>query len=327
MTDFPAGDGALQIFKFRAGTSNPTFLLRKNGKEFVLRHKSPVQVYIGYHKVDVEYKIMSALGETSFPVPKTYLFCEDKTIMGEEFYVMEYIKSRQFPDANLPGMAPEERKAIFEAVMKTLAQLQSLETDKLQLDCIGNKDNFFHQRLDVLYEGYKRTEMKPIPKVHQLIEWLRKNIPKDDKKPVIHHTDFRIPNMLFHPEQSQVLAVIDWEAASWGHPFEDLAYFCMAYHYPAELDIMPGFKVAYSSDGIPSEEDMLSLYCELTGHSLPLPNWTYFLALVYFRVVVNIQTVFAQLSAGGLDLPFSFKGVDDLLEPMVQHACKLVGLK
>jgi len=273
-------------------------------------------------------------GQVPYEIPSQFLTAssEDSIIrksisLLHALSTLLCLQGRQFPDANLPGLPPEERKAIFEAAIKTLVQLQSIDTDKLNLDCIDDKENFFQQRLDTLYEGYKRTEMKAIPKVHQLMEWMRENIPKDDKKPVIHHTDFRIPNMLFHPEQSQVLAVIDWEAASWGHPFEDLAYFCLAYHYPAELDIMPGFKVAYYSEGIPSEEAMLSLYCELTGYTLPLPNWTYFLALIFFRVVVNIQTVFAQLSAGGVDLPFSFKGVDDLLEPLVHHACKVVGLK
>ncbi|XP_078352098.1 acyl-CoA dehydrogenase family member 11-like [Oculina patagonica] len=327
LVGFPEGDGELKIFKFRAGTSNPTFLLRKNGKEFVLRHKSPVELYAGYHKVDVEYKIMSALGKASFPVPKMYLFCEDKTIMGEEFYVMEYIKARQFPDHNLPDVSPDQRKAIYEVAIRTLVQLQSVEIDKLQLDGIGDKENYFKQRIDLLYEGYKRTEMKEIPKVHRLVEWLKDNIPKDGKKPVIHHTDFRISNMLFHPEEAQVLALIDWEAATWGHPFEDLAYFCFSYHYPEELDIMPGFKVRYISEGIPSEEALLSLYCELTGNSLPLPNWSFFLAIICLRVVVNIQTMFAQLAAGGVELPFSFKGVDDLLEPLVKHACTILGLQ
>ncbi|KAL9969767.1 hypothetical protein ACROYT_G022024 [Oculina patagonica] len=327
LVDFPAGEGELKIFKFRAGTSNPTFLLQKNGKEFVLRHKSPVQVYIGYHKVDVEYKIMSALGEASFPVPKMFLFCEDKKIMGQEFYVMEYIKARQFPDANLPSVPPDQRKSMFETVIRTLVQLQSVDTDKLQLDGIGDKVNFLQQRLDILYEGYKRTKIKEIPKVQRLVEWLKDNIPKDGRKPVIHHADFRIPNMLFHPEESQVLAVIDWEAASWGHPFEDLAYICFPHHYPAELEVLPGVKLGYYSAGIPSEEALLSLYCELTGNSLPLPNWSFFKALVLFRVFVNIQTGFAQFSAGGFEFPVSLQGMGDLLEPILELACTTVGLK
>ncbi|KAJ7358643.1 acyl-CoA dehydrogenase member 11 [Desmophyllum pertusum] len=135
----------------------------------------------------------------------------------------------------------------------------------------------FMFQLDMLYEGYKRTERKPIPKVNRLMEWLRDNIPKDGKAPVIHHDDFRISNMLFHPEESQILAVIDWEATSWGHPFEDLAYFCLPFHYPGECEFVPDFKLGYYSEGIPKEEALLSLYCELTGDSLPLPNWTFFM--------------------------------------------------
>ncbi|XP_020627779.1 acyl-CoA dehydrogenase family member 11-like isoform X2 [Orbicella faveolata] len=327
LVDFPTGDEELKMFKFRAGTSNPTFLLRKNGKEFVLRHKSPVEVHVGYHKVDVEYKIMSALGKTSFPVPKMYLFCEDKTIMGQEFYLMEYIKGRQFPDANLPGVPPDQRKVIFEAAIRTLAQLQSVDTDKLDLDGIGDKENFFHQRLDMLYEGYKQSEIKEIPKAHQLMKWLTENIPKDDKKPVIHHTEFRISNMLFHSEQCQILAVIDWEAASWGHPFEDLAYFCFPHHFPPQLDIFPAFKIGYRSEGIPSEEAMLSLYCELTGDTLPLPNWSFFLVLVFFRVITNIQNGIAQLRSGAHEFPLSIDDLVTMLEPVVGHACTIAGLK
>jgi len=327
LVDFPTGDEELKMFQFRTGTSNPTFLLRKNGKEFVLRHKAPVEVYIGYHKVDVEYKIMSALEKTSFPVPKMYLFCEEKTIMGQEFYVMEYIKGRQFPDANLPGVPPDQTKAIFEAAIRTLVQLHSVDTDKLDLDGIGDKENFFHQKLDMLYEGYKRTEMKKNPKAHLLMEWLKKNIPKDGKKAVIHHNDFRVSNMLYHPEQSEVLAVIDWEAASWGHPFEDLAYFCFPYHFPEEIDVIPGFKIGYRSEGIPSEDAMLSLYCELTGQSLPLPNWSFFLALVFFRVLTNIQNGIAQLRSGAQEFPISIDDLAAMLEPVVEHACTIAGLK
>ncbi|CAH3043292.1 unnamed protein product [Pocillopora meandrina] len=327
LVDFPKGDGELRIFKFRAGTSNPTFLLQKNGKDFVLRHKATFQIYAGFHKVDVEHRIMSALGEASFPVPKMYLFCEDKSIMGQEFYVMEYIKGRQFPDANLPGVPADQPKAIFEAAIRALAQLQSLDTDQLTLEGIGDKEDVLKQRMDMLFEAYKKTERKSNPKAHRLMEWLRDKKPNDGKKPVIHHEDFRISNILWHPNESQALAVIDWEGACWGHPFEDLAYFCFPFHFPAALEFMPAGKIGYYSEGIPSEEALLSLYCDLTGNSLPLPNWKFFLGLVFFRVIVNIQTVVSQVSDGGGEFPLTIKSMSDLLEPLVEHACTIVGLQ
>lgn len=327
LVDFPEGDGELKIFKFRTGTSNPTFLLQKNGKDFVLRHKAPFQIYAGFHKVDVEHRIMSALGEASFPVPKMYLFCEDKSIMGQEFYVMEYIKGRQFPDANLPGIPADQTKAIFEAAIRALAQLQSLDTDQLNLEGIGDKEDVLKQRMDMLFEAYKKTERKSNPKAHRLMEWLRDKKPNDGEKPVIHHEDFRISNILWHPNEPQALAVIDWEGACWGHPFEDLAYFCFPFHFPAALELMPGGKIGYYSEGIPSEEALLSLYCDLTGNGLPLPNWNFFLGLVFFRVIVNIQTVVSQVSDGGGEFPLTIKSMSDLLEPLVEHACTIVGLQ
>ncbi|XP_058962124.2 acyl-CoA dehydrogenase family member 11 isoform X2 [Pocillopora verrucosa] len=270
---------------------------------------------------------MSALGEASFPVPKMYLFCEDKSIMGQEFYIMEYIKGRQFPDANLPGVPADQTKAIFEAAIRALAQLQSLDTDQLNLEGIGDKEDVLKQRMDMLFEAYKKTERKSNPKAHRLMEWLRDKKPNDGEKPVIHHEDFRISNILWHPNEPQALAVIDWEGACWGHPFEDLAYFCFPFHFPAALEFMPAGKIGYYSEGIPSEEALLSLYCDLTGNGLPLPNWKFFLGLVFFRVIVNIQTVVSQVSDGGGEFPLTIKSMSDLLEPLVEHACTIVGLQ
>ncbi|XP_022799065.1 acyl-CoA dehydrogenase family member 11-like [Stylophora pistillata] len=156
---------------------------------------------------------------------------------------MEYIKGRQFPDANLPGVPADQTKAIFEAAIRTLALLQSLDTDKLNLEGIGDKEDVLKQRMDMLFEAYKQTERKSIPKAHQLMEWLRNHKPNDDKKPVIHHEDFRISNILWHPEEAQALAVIDWEGACWGHPFEDLAFFCFPFHFPAALEFTPVLKI------------------------------------------------------------------------------------
>ncbi|XP_073247761.1 acyl-CoA dehydrogenase family member 11-like [Porites lutea] len=327
LADFPPEEGELKVFKFSAGTSNPTFLLRKNGKEFVLRHKSPVEMYVGYHKVDVEYKIMSALSGASVPVPKMYLFCEDKTVMGQEFYVMEYIKGRQFPDANLPGVPADQTRAIFEAAIRTLVQLQTVNTDGLHLEGLGDKENYFQARLEKLYEGYKRTERKAVPKAHQLMEWLKNNLPKENRKPVIYHADYRISNMIFKEDEPQILAVIDWEAACWGHPYEDLAYFCFPFHFPAELEVLPTGKVGYYSEGIPSEESLLSLYCQLSGETLPLPDWTFFLGLTFFRVIVNIQTVLAQLTDSPVPFPFPVESIANMLEPLADYACSFVGVK
>eukprot|EP01120_Amphizonella_sp_Union-15-10_P015893 TRINITY_DN8253_c0_g1_i2.p1 TRINITY_DN8253_c0_g1~~TRINITY_DN8253_c0_g1_i2.p1 ORF type:complete len:259 (-),score=35.65 TRINITY_DN8253_c0_g1_i2:372-1148(-) len=222
--NLPQFKGNIQAFlQFDSGQSNPTFYLRDSeNNEFVLRKKPPGKLLIGAHQIEREYKVMNALKTTNVPVPTLYLLCTDDSIIGTPFYIMKYIKGRVL-DAKLIDYSPEERSLIYKAMARVLANLHSLDFKSIGLENFAKHGDYFKRQIDTWTRQYVQSKTRDIPEMDKLILWLPKLVPQEDEVCIVHG-DFRLDNMLFHPTKPEVLAVLDWELSTLGHPLSDLAY-------------------------------------------------------------------------------------------------------
>eukprot|EP01120_Amphizonella_sp_Union-15-10_P015894 TRINITY_DN8253_c0_g1_i3.p1 TRINITY_DN8253_c0_g1~~TRINITY_DN8253_c0_g1_i3.p1 ORF type:complete len:363 (-),score=58.95 TRINITY_DN8253_c0_g1_i3:39-1127(-) len=287
--NLPQFKGNIQAFlQFDSGQSNPTFYLRDSeNNEFVLRKKPPGKLLIGAHQIEREYKVMNALKTTNVPVPTLYLLCTDDSIIGTPFYIMKYIKGRVL-DAKLIDYSPEERSLIYKAMARVLANLHSLDFKSIGLENFAKHGDYFKRQIDTWTRQYVQSKTRDIPEMDKLILWLPKLVPQEDEVCIVHG-DFRLDNMLFHPTKPEVLAVLDWELSTLGHPLSDLAYNCVPYFYPEEFggSIKP---TGESSDGIPSFEEYLEWYC--TEAKRPkIQRMEFPLAFSFFRSAAIMQGV------------------------------------
>ena len=219
------------VRQFSGGQSNPTFLIETPKRKYVLRKKPPGELLRGAHMIEREYRVFSALQGSDVPVPRVYLLCEDDVVVGTPFYVMEYIDGRVFQDPSLPGVEATERGKIYDAMGETLAALHSIDWQAVGLADFGKHSAYVERQVRLWTKQFRAAETDPNPAMEKLIEWLPENIPDDDVT-TIAHGDFRLENLIFHPAESRVLALLDWELATLGHPLSDLAFNCMVYHLP-----------------------------------------------------------------------------------------------
>ncbi len=287
----------LSVRQFRLGQSNPTFLLSSGDKKFVLRKQPPGKLLPSAHAVDREYRILKALWETDVPVPKTYLLCEDVSVIGKTFFVMEYKEGRIFRDPTAPEAANiTERVAIFDAMTKILAEIHVQDWKALGLSDYGKPGNYMHRQVHRWTKQYRSAQTDDIESVDNLIPWLQENIPENDET-TIAHGDYRLENIIFDAEEPRVIAVLDWELSTLGHPLADLAYNCMLYH----INMPGGRSYGYTGRdikalGIPSEEEYLAGYLRHTGRD-EISDWDFFMAFSMFRFTSIIQGVYKR----GLD--------------------------
>ncbi|NIS59556.1 MAG: phosphotransferase [Proteobacteria bacterium] len=289
--------GILTVRQFGYGQSNPTFLVSASGKEYVLRKKPPGKLLPSAHAVDREYRILKALNDTDVPVPETYLLCEDESIIGTAFYVMELIKGRIFRDPTASQVSDaKERAAIFDAMNETLAKIHLVDWNKLGLADYGKPGNYMARQVSRWTKQYEASKTDEIRSMNNLIQWLAKNIPEDDST-TIAHGDYRLENLIIHPTEPRVIAVLDWELSTLGHPLADLAYNCMLYHLPASGGRLSGYGgLDLKALGIPSEANYVATYCRRTGRN-KIANWEFFLAFGMFRLAAIVQGVYKR----GLD--------------------------
>jgi aminoglycoside phosphotransferase (APT) family kinase protein len=289
--------GRLAVRQFEYGQSNPTFLLTAGGKEYVLRKKPPGKLLPSAHAVDREYRILQALNDTDVPVPKTYLLCEDESIIGTAFYVMEFVEGRIFRDATASeASGPAERAAIFDFMNDTLAKIHLVDWKALGLTDYGKPGNYMTRQVGRWTKQYEASKTEEIQSMNNLIQWLPENVPDDDSTTIVHG-DFRLENIIIHPTEPRVLAVLDWELSTVGHPLGDLAYNCAGYHMPATGGLRAGYSgLDLKELGIPSEGDYTGAYCRRTGRK-EIPNWAFFLAFSMFRLASIVQGVYKR----GLD--------------------------
>jgi aminoglycoside phosphotransferase (APT) family kinase protein len=284
--------------KFSGGQSNPTFKLSAGGQDYVLRRKPPGELLKSAHAVDREYRVISALRDTDVPVPRTYILCEDDAVIGSMFYVMEYKEGRILWDPLLPECRDNtERAAIYDAMNQTMAALHSVEVEAVGLSDFGRPGNYFERQTGRWSKQYRASETQSIPAMGTLMEWLVAEMPEDDGTLTLVHGDYRLDNMMFHPTQPHVIALLDWELCTLGHPLADLANQCMAWMLPRQGRIMGLAGVDRQSLGIPSDEEYIARYCERTGRD-GIENWNFYLVFSLFRLAAIMQGIVKRAQIG-----------------------------
>ncbi len=286
--------GPLDVKQFAGGQSNPTFLLSAGGKHYVLRKKPPGVLLKSAHQVDREFRVMKALAATEVPVPKMYVLCEDESIIGTSFYVMEFLDGRIFRDPQLPGLSASERAAIYDGMNDVLARLHKVDLAKTGLGDFGKPGNYFERQIARWIMQYRAAQTDDIAEMEKLIEWMPRHIPADDSV-TIAHGDYRLENSIFHPSEPRMIAVLDWELATIGHPLADLAYNCMGYHVmnPRQGGLVG---IDFKATGIPTERDYVSRYCERVGRGA-IDDWSFYVSFSVFRLASISQGVYKR----GLD--------------------------
>ncbi|GAB3278131.1 phosphotransferase family protein [Parahaliea aestuarii] len=287
----PGLEGDLSAEKFPGGQSNPTFKLSSGDRAFVLRRKPPGELLPSAHAVDREFRVISALQDTDVPVPRTYVLCEDDSVIGSMFYVMEYMEGRILWDPLLPEAKDNsERSAYYDAMNRTMAALHSVDVEKVGLADYGKPGNYFERQVGRWTKQYRASEMERIESMEKLISWLPANMPADDGTVSLVHGDYRLDNMMFHPSRPEVIALLDWELSTLGHPLADLANQCMAWMLPRDSSMKGLAGVDRAALGIPSDEEYIARYCERTGRG-GIENWNFYLAFSLFRLAAIVQGI------------------------------------
>lgn len=290
----PGYAGGLCVQQFEGGQSNPTFLLQSGDRRFVLRKKPPGALLRSAHQVDREFRVMSALAGSGVPVPETHLLCEDESVIGTSFYVMQWVEGRVIADARLPGMSRHERTALYDEVIRVLATLHGLDPEALGLAEFGRPGNYYSRQISRWSRNYEASRTESIPAMDALMEWLPAHVPDSDETRVVHG-DYRIGNLILHPKEPRILAVLDWELSTLGHPLADLAYFCQIYRGSATPgQSLLGMDLAEA--GIPDERAVVERYCELSGRER-IEHWEFYMVFVMFRSAAIVQGVYKR----GLD--------------------------
>jgi aminoglycoside phosphotransferase (APT) family kinase protein len=282
--------GPLEVEQFKGGQSNPTYRLSAGGRHYALRRKPPGKLLPSAHAVDREYRVIKALHATGFPVARPYCLCEDDGVIGTAFYVMDCVEGRVIWDQALPGMSSAERFAIWDELNRVIALLHTTDYRAIGLEDFGKPGNYLERQIGRWTKQYLASETQRIEAMDNLIAWLPGNIPPGDETTVVHG-DFRLDNTIFHPTEPRIMAVLDWELSTLGHPLADFAYHCMAWHIPpGQFRGIAGVDVA--ALGIPAEEQYVELYCRRTGRSgVPRNDWDFYLAYNLFRLAAILQGI------------------------------------
>ncbi len=294
----------LSVEQFKGGQSNPTYLLKSGDKQYVMRTKpAPVaQLLASAHAIEREFKVMKALYPTPVPVARMLALCEDESVIGRAFYVMDYVPGRVFWAPELPGLQPSERTQVFMSMNQVLADLHLVKVDSVGLSDYGRAGNYFERQIARWSKQYTTSITTPIPEMDQLMAWLPQNLPESARDHLLSlvHGDFRLDNLIFDPDSMQVRAVLDWELSTLGHPLADLSYQCMAWHIaPEEFRGLAGLDLA--ALGIPSERQYIAWYCEKTRQTTPVKlegDWHFFLAYTMFRIAAILQGIAKRIEAG-----------------------------
>ncbi len=288
-------EGPLEVSQFKGGQSNPTYRLATPTKNYVLRRKPPGKLLPSAHAMDREYRIITALGSTGFPVPRSYCLCEDESVIGTMFYIMDCVEGRIFWEPLLPGMEPEERAAIYASMNETLARLHGSDYKALGLEDFGRPGNYFARQIARWSKQYRASETDKIEEMDRLMVWLPENIPAGDETTIVHG-DYRLDNMVFHPTEPRVVAVLDWELCTLGHPLADFSYQLSQWRTPKEFtNGLAGADLA--SLGIPSEAEYTASYCRHTGRER-IGDVEFYMAYNFFRMAGILQGIAGRVRDG-----------------------------
>ncbi|QKC88740.1 phosphotransferase family protein [Mesorhizobium sp. NZP2234] len=322
--EIPGFYGLASIEKFKSGQSNPTYLLTAASGRYVLRAKPPGQLLKSAHQVDREFRVMEALAGTAVPVPQMlHLSAEDSPI-GRMFYVMDFLDGRILWDPALPEARDnDERAAIYDAMNSTLAALHDVEVEAVGLADFGRPGNYFERQLARWTGQYRASETGTIADMDQLIAWLETHMPADDGRVSLVHGDYRLDNLIFAPDQPRVLAVLDWELSTSGHPFADIAYQCMQWRLPHASGFRGLGGIDRAALGLPSEEAYVAAYCRRRGLD-GIGNWTFFLAFSFFRLAAICQGVYRRALDGTASNPEKARTYGEAVKLLSRLAAELI---
>jgi len=310
--------GPLEVRQFKGGQSNPTYQLITPNKKYVLRRKPPGKLLKSAHAVDREYKVMTALHGAGFPAPKTYCLCDDESIVGTMFFIMDCVEGRIFWEGVLPSSSPQERTEIYDTMNATIAALHNMDHEAIGLGDYGKPGNYFARQISRWTKQYQQSETSDIPEMNRLIDWLPNNIPGDDETSIVHG-DYRLDNMILAPDENKVVAVLDWELSTLGHPLGDFTYHLMQWRMPG-----PGTSggTLVGSDlaalGIPSEEEYIRSYCERTGRT-SIENIDYYFSYNFFRLAGILQGIVGRVRDGTATSAHAAANADAVV-PLAQAA-------
>jgi aminoglycoside phosphotransferase (APT) family kinase protein len=283
--------GAPAVEQFKGGQSNPTFRLSAGGRHYVLRAKPgpAAKLLPSAHAIDREYRVMDALHKAGFPVARQYALCLDESVIGRAFFVMEFVEGRVLWDQSLPGMTREERAAIYDELNRVIARLHMVDYAAIGLADYGKPGNYFARQIERWTRQYQASQTESIEAMDRLIDWLPKHIPPGDETAIVHG-DYRLDNMIFHPTEPRILAVLDWELSTLGHPAADFSYHCLSWHIPpgkfrgiAGLDL--------ESLGIPDQDAYIAAYSRRTGLTIRPEDFDFYLAYNLFRLAGIMQGI------------------------------------
>jgi aminoglycoside phosphotransferase (APT) family kinase protein len=292
------GTRITELVQFKGGQSNPTYRLSTaDGRRLVLRRKPPGKLLPSAHAVDREYRVISALHGAGFPVARPHLLCEDESVIGTAFYVMDYVEGRVLWDQSLPGMTREQRFAIWDELNRVIAQLHTIDYRAVGLEGFGKPGNYIERQIARWTKQYQASETERIEAMEKLIAWLPNNIPSETATAVVHG-DFRLDNVIFHPREPKILAVLDWELSTLGDPLADFAYHCMSWHIPpGEFRGIAGLD--FEALGIPSEAEYIGMYCaRTTREGIPVSHWDFYMAYNLFRIAAILQGIMKRVVDG-----------------------------
>ncbi len=289
--------GPIVAEKFAKGQSNPTFLITSKDGRYVLRRKPPGRLLKSAHAVDREYRVIRALADTDVPVARAYHLCEDERVIGSMFFLMSFEDGRIFWDPALPELEFAERRPVCEEMVRVLAALHDVDVGAVGLGDFGYPGNYFERQIGRWTKQYRAAETHRIDAVECLLEWLPANTPPEDGSVSLIHGDYRLDNVIFHPSEPRVIAVLDWELSTLGHPLADLAYYCMIQRLPREEGVRGLAGLNLAEIGIPDEAEVVAAYCarrKIDG----IGNWPFYLAFSFFRLASICQGVYKRALDG-----------------------------
>lgn len=316
--------GPLKATKFAGGQSNPTFKLEAGSGTYVLRRQPPGKLLKSAHAVDREFRVLNALQGSKVPVAQVYHLCQDPEVIGSMFYVMEYVPGRVFWNSALPEIASNAQRAtMYQQMVEVMSALHSVDVDSAGLSDYGKLGNYFERQFSRWSSQYSLSETSKILAMDQLIAWLGEHLPEDDGRVSLVHGDYRMDNLMFDPVEPQIVAVLDWELSTLGHPYADLAYQCMQLRLPKDVGQSTGLGgVDRAALGIPSEAEYVSQYCKLMGID-KIDNWTFYLAFSFFRLAAIAQGVAKRAQDGNASNKKALQ-VGAMVQPLAEFALELI---
>lgn len=317
----PGFEGPIEARKFETGQSNPTFLLRTPARNYVLRRKPPGTLLKSAHAVDREFRVQKALAGSAVPVARMHLLCEDDSVIGSAFYVMDHVVGRNFSDPMMEGTDNATRSGVIDEMNRVLAELHMVDIDAVGLSDYGPPGNYIERQVGRWTKQYRASETEPQPAMDRLIDALAEQMPEDDGQRRLVHGDYRIDNMIFAGGGPQCLAVLDWELSTIGHPYADLASVIMQWQLPPGTEGRGLAGIDRAELGLPSDEEFIARYCERRGLS-GIDDFGYFLSFSFFRMAAIIQGVLKRALDGNASNPERALKVGKFVPVFAEHGLR-----